>query len=70
MAILSVVLFVKSTMHSKIAVALSWELTSPEGYQVTDSEVNVDGKFVGLCLDEADADNNPARIAAWVELVK
>ena len=42
----------------------------PEGYQVTDSEVNVDGKFVGLCLDEADADNNPARIAAWVELVK
>ena len=42
----------------------------PEGYQVTDSEVNVDGKFVGLCLDEADADNNAARIAAWVELVK
>ncbi len=42
----------------------------PEGYQVTDSELNRDGKFLGLALDAADEENNPERIAKWVELVK
>jgi len=31
----------------------------PEGYQVTDSELNRDGKFLGLALDAADEENNP-----------
>ena len=42
----------------------------PEDYQVTDSEINRDGKFIGLALDAADEDKNPERIAKWVELVK
>lgn len=42
----------------------------PEGYQVTDSEINRDGKFIGLALDAADEDKNPERIANWVALIK
>ena len=42
----------------------------PEDYQVTDAEINRDGKFIGLALDAADEDKNPERIAKWVELVK
>ena len=37
---------------------------------MTDSEINRDGKFIGLALDAADEDKNPERIAKWVELVK
>ena len=37
---------------------------------MTDSELNRDGKFLGLALDAADEENNPERIAKWVELVK
>lgn len=43
---------------------------TPEGYQVTDSAVCVDGQFLGLALDGADEDSHADRIAAWVELVK
>jgi len=40
-------------------------------YDVTDSSVCQDGKFIGLAIDEADDDaKNQARLAAWCELVK
>lgn len=42
---------------------------APEGYDVTDSDINRDGKFIGLALDD-NADDNEARIAAWAPLVK
>ncbi len=43
----------------------------PQDYDVTDSDVCRDGKFVGLAIDEADDDaKNQARLAAWCELVK
>ena len=45
-------------------------LTSPKATRSTDSELNRDGKFLGLALDAADEENNPERIAKWVELVK
>ena len=42
----------------------------PEDYEVTDSPVNHDGKFVGLAIDESTPDKNEARIDKWVELIK
>lgn len=43
----------------------------PTDYNVTDSDVCRDGKFVGLAIDESDDDDkNQARLAAWCELVK
>ncbi|MBO1363623.1 flavodoxin FldA [Prevotella sp. A2931] len=40
---------------------------STEGYTFDDSEAIVDGKFVGLALDEVNEDNKTdERIAAWV----
>lgn len=42
----------------------------PEGYDVTDSEVCVDGKFVGLAIDESDSDKTDERIATWCQLIK
>lgn len=42
----------------------------PADYDVTDSPVCQDGKFVGLAVDDSDPDKTPARLAAWCELVK
>lgn len=43
----------------------------PQDYDVTDSDLCRDGKFVGLAIDEADSeDKNTARLQAWCELVK
>lgn len=42
----------------------------PTDYDVTDSAVCQDGKFVGLAIDDSDTDKTPARLAAWCELVK
>jgi len=43
----------------------------PADYDVTDSDVCRDGKFVGLAIDEGDSeDKNSARLHAWCELVK
>lgn len=43
----------------------------PKDYEVTDSPVCQDGKFVGLAIDEADdEDKNNERLQAWCELVK
>lgn len=43
----------------------------PTDYDVTDSSVCRDGKFVGLAIDEADSDDkNAARLQAWCQLVK
>lgn len=43
----------------------------PVDYDVTDSDVCRDGKFVGLAYDEGDSeDKNAARLQSWCELVK
>ena len=43
----------------------------PIDYNVTDSDVCRNGKFVGLAIDESDASNkNQARIENWCELIK
>ena len=43
----------------------------PADYNVTDSDVCRDGKFVGLAIDEGDDEGkNQARIEAWCNLVK
>ena len=42
-----------------------------DGYNFDDSEAVVDGKFVGLALDEVNEDDKTdSRIEAWVEEVK
>lgn len=43
---------------------------TPEGYDVTDSLVCSDGKFVGLAIDESDPAKTDARLAAWCESLK
>ena len=43
---------------------------TPEGYDVTDSLVCSDGKFVGLAIDESDPGKTDARLAAWCESLK
>lgn len=43
---------------------------TPEDYDVTDSPVCQDGKFVGLAIDESDPDKTETRLAAWCELIK
>lgn len=42
----------------------------PEDYDVTDSLVYSDGRFVGLALDESDSSRTDARVAAWCESLK
>lgn len=42
----------------------------PTDYDVTDSPVCQDGKFIGLAIDDSDTDKTAARLAAWCELVK
>ena len=45
--------------------------TSTDGYTFDDSEAVVDGKFVGLVIDEVNQEENTEqRIAAWVETLK
>lgn len=47
------------------------EGVSTDGYTFDDSEAVVDGKFVGLTLDEVNEDDKTeARIDAWLEAVK
>lgn len=42
-----------------------------DGYSFTDSEALINGKFVGLPIDEDyEADKTTARVKGWVELVK
>lgn len=44
---------------------------STDGYTFDDSAAAVDGKFVGLALDEDnESDKTDERIAAWVEAIK
>ncbi|HEY9544344.1 flavodoxin FldA [Prevotella sp.] len=44
---------------------------STEGYTYDDSEAVVDGKFMGLALDEVNEDDKSNdRIAAWIEQIK
>lgn len=44
---------------------------STDGYTFDDSESVVDGKFVGLALDEVnESDKTDERIDAWVEAIK
>lgn len=42
----------------------------PEGYDVTDSLVCNEGKFIGLAIDEGTPDKTDERIAAWCQLLK
>lgn len=45
--------------------------TSTDGYTFDDSEAVVDGKFVGLIIDEVNQeDMTEQRIKAWVEMLK
>lgn len=45
--------------------------TSTDGYEFDDSQAVVDGKFVGLILDQDNQDDlTDERIAAWVEDIK
>lgn len=47
------------------------EGVSIDGYTFDDSEAVVDGKFVGLTLDEVNEDDKTeARIDAWLEAIK
>lgn len=42
-----------------------------DGYTFTDSEALIDGKFIGLPIDEDyEADKTEARVKGWVELIK
>lgn len=44
---------------------------STEGYKHEDSRAENDGKFIGLAIDmERQADMTPARVEAWVSLLK
>lgn len=42
----------------------------PEGYDVTDSLVCNEGRFVGLAVDESDPGKTDARLAAWCASLK
>lgn len=45
--------------------------TSTEGYHFEESEAVIDGKFVGLALDEGNQGNStPDRIAEWIAEIK
>ena len=44
---------------------------STEGYNYEDSESVVDGKFVGLALDDVnEADKTEERLDAWITAIK
>jgi len=42
----------------------------PQDYDVTDSPVCQDGKFVGLAIDESDTDKTDSRVDAWCKLIE
>ena len=42
----------------------------PAGYDVTDSLVCADGRFVGLAIDESAPDKTEERVAAWCRLLR
>ena len=42
----------------------------PVGYDVTDSLVCADGRFVGLAIDESAPDKTEERVAAWCRLLR
>ena len=45
--------------------------TSTDGYEFSDSQSVVDGKFVGLVIDEDNQDDKTAdRISSWVDSIK
>lgn len=45
--------------------------TSTDGYTFDDSEAVVDGKFVGLVIDEVNQENmSNERIQKWIESIK
>ncbi|WP_027326690.1 flavodoxin [Helicobacter pametensis] len=45
--------------------------TEVEGYEFSDSKALVDGKFIGLALDEDNQDDlTDERIQKWVEMIK
>lgn len=45
--------------------------TSTEGYRHKESEAEIDGQFVGLALDESNADDEtPEKIAEWIQEIK
>ncbi|MGL5122907.1 MAG: flavodoxin [Fusobacteriaceae bacterium] len=45
--------------------------TSTEGYCYKETEATIDGKFVGLALDEENqADETPLRISIWIKEIK
>ena len=47
------------------------EGVSTEGYTFDDSDAVVDGKFVGLALDDVNEDDKTEeRIDAWLEAIK
>ena len=45
--------------------------TSTEGYSYSNSQSDVEGKFVGLAIDENNqSDQTADRVKAWVEVLK
>ena len=45
--------------------------TSTEGYSYSNSQLDVEGKFVGLAIDENNqSDQTADRVKAWVEVLK
>jgi flavodoxin I len=43
---------------------------STDGYEATDSEAVIDGKFVGLAIDDDnEGDKTPERINSWIQLI-
>lgn len=56
---------------AKEAGANVLEGVSTEGYTFDDSDAVVDGKFVGLALDDVNEDDKTEeRIDAWLEAIK
>lgn len=46
-------------------------MTSSQGYRHKESEAEINGMFVGLALDESNADDEtPDKIAAWIKELK
>lgn len=43
---------------------------TPTGYDITDSLVSKDGKFVGLAIDESDSGKTDERISLWCQGLK
>lgn len=58
-------------LYEKVKQAKLIGETEPDGYDFSDSRAIVDGKFVGLALDEDNQDDlTDSRIEAWVKVIK